>query len=93
MRAGFAGGGSGGGGGGEGRGWGAGVMTGRVGLTCPASVLSTAVWVKSVDTDQPAAESPTALGFLTTSTKPTVCAVSEQGEGSTKRTAAIYMER
>ena len=68
-------------------------MTGRVGLTCPAGPLSTEVWVRSVKTDQPAAESPTALGFLTTRTKPTVCGVFKQGEGRTKRTAAIYMER
>jgi len=64
-------------------------MTVRVSLTYPAGAVGTAVWVKSVDTDQPAAESLTALDFFTTTTKPTVCAMSELGEGSTKRTASI----
>ena len=69
------------------------MMTGRVSLTGPASALSTEVWVKRADTDQPAPESPTALGFMTKTTKGTFCADCKPGEGSTKRTAAICKER
>ena len=47
----------------------------------PAGVLGAEVWVKLVDADQPAPTDPTALTFLTMTTKPSFRAEFKAGEG------------
>lgn len=56
-------------------------MTGRVGLTLPASVLGAEVWVKLVDADEPAPTAPSALAFLMMATKPSIRAAFRAGDG------------
>ena len=56
----------------------------------PAGVLGAEVWVKLVDADQPAPTDPTALTFLTMTTKPSFRAEFKAGEGGK---TAVYMAR
>ena len=56
----------------------------------PAGVLGAEVWVKLVDADSPAPTDPAALTFLTMTTKPSLRAEFNAGEGGK---TAVYMAR